>query len=397
MERRNKKTKQVGNGEGSLYYSEALGCWVYQYYDTSGKRQTKKQRKKESVKDFKARVTETKNSLNNGTYLSRSYETVITLLTDHINQKHIDGITSARSYRRDLETLEQIKKTCYIFCNMPMQKVTIKHIEQSKPEMKKYANTTIDKIWSLLKKAFSLACSPSRKILIYNLMLDENLTKPISNQKTEKVKPLTHEELKKLNSVLDNEERNHPYRNIAKMQNISGMRIGEVLARSKDDYNRENKKFNIHNTLTEDENYNVVWSEHTKTYDKKKQIDLGQRFLPCNNIVFVELIEIIDEQCSKKITNIRNLLFWDYQNNDFVKPKEVDAWLKRINKKYKIAKGSLTSHRLRHSAITYWEEIGIPFGVIQYLAGHVVGSKITGKVYIDISPEYAEEALSNIV
>ena len=57
MERKNKKTKSVGNGEGSLYYSEKLKCWIFQYYDTNGKRQTMKQKKKESTKDFKARVT----------------------------------------------------------------------------------------------------------------------------------------------------------------------------------------------------------------------------------------------------------------------------------------------------------------------------------------------------
>ena len=50
MERRNKKTKSVGNGEGTLYYSETLKRWVFQYYDTSGKRQTMKQRKKETLK-----------------------------------------------------------------------------------------------------------------------------------------------------------------------------------------------------------------------------------------------------------------------------------------------------------------------------------------------------------
>ncbi len=60
MERKNKKTKSVGNGEGTLYYSEKLKCWMFQYYDTNGKRQTMKQRKKENTKDFKARVTEVK-------------------------------------------------------------------------------------------------------------------------------------------------------------------------------------------------------------------------------------------------------------------------------------------------------------------------------------------------
>ena len=123
MERKNKKTKQVGNGEGTLYKSETLNCWIFQYYDTSGKRQTMKQRKNESTKDFKARVTEVKNSLNSGTYIEKNNDTFISILETHIEQKHIDGITSDRSYCRELATINEIKKTCENFINKPIQKI----------------------------------------------------------------------------------------------------------------------------------------------------------------------------------------------------------------------------------------------------------------------------------
>ena len=311
MGRKNKKTKSVGNGEGSLYYSETLGRWIFQYYDTQGKRQTMKQKKKESVKDFKARATQVKNELNTGTYIAKSTETVVTIAEQYIKNKHADGITSDRSYARDLETLEQIKKTCPNFCNLSIQNVTIKHLEEAKKEIKEYANSTIDKIWCLLGKVFSIACSPSRKILIYNLMLDETLKKPISVKKTKKVKPLNNKELEKLNSILDNEERTHPYRNIVKMQGISGMRIGEVLARSKEDYNKTTKQFNVHNTLTQDEKYHVILGKHTKTYNKKTQIDEGQRYLPLDNNLFRELVEIIEEQ-QKNIPPVLDIQTYDY-------------------------------------------------------------------------------------
>ena len=396
MERRNKKTKSVGNGEGSLYFSEKLNCWMFQYYDTNGKRQTMKQKKKETVKDFKARVTKVKNELNTGTYIAKSTETVVTIAEQHIENKHIDGVTSDRSYKRDLETLGQIKKTCSNFCNLPIQNVTIKHLEDSKKEIKEYANSTIDKIWCLLGKVFNIACSPSRKILIYNLMLDETLKKPISVKKTKKVKPLTNEELEKFNAILDNEEKKHPYRNIAKMQNISGMRIGEVLARSKDDYNKFTQQFNIHNTLTQDANYHVIMGKHTKTYNKKTQIDEGQRYLPLDNNLFSELIDIIEEQCNKKITNIYNLLFWDYEKNTFVTPGEINSWLKRLNAKYHICTSELTTHRLRHTALTHWKEIGIDLSAIQYLAGHVEGSDITENVYIETSLDFVKKQIANI-
>lgn len=396
----NKKTKSVGNGEGSLYYSETLKCWIFQYYDTQGSRQTMKQRKKEKVTDFKARVTKVKNELNTGNYICKSVETIVTIAEQHIENKHTDGITSNRSYARDLETLGQIKNTCSNFCNIPIQNVTIKHLEEAKKEIKKYANSTIDKIWCLLGKVFSIACSPSRKILIYNLMLDENLKKPISIKKTQKVKPLTHKEFEKLNDILDNKERNHPYRNIIKMQGISGMRIGEVLARSEDDYNKDTQQFDVHNTLTQDEHYNVILGEHTKTYNKKTQIDEGQRYLPLDSNLFSELTDIIEEQCDKKISNIYNLLFWDYEKDTFVTPSEINSWLKRIDEKYNIRdendKENITTHRLRHYALTHWKEIGIDLSAIQYLAGHVEGSDITEGVYIDTSFDFAKEQVLKV-
>lgn len=227
-------------------------------------------------------------------------------------------------------------------------------------------------------------------------MQDENLKKPISEKKTKKVKPLTNKEFEKFNSILDNEERNHPYRNIAKMQSISGMRIGEVLARSSTDYNREIQEFNVHNTLTQDANYNVILGEHTKTYNKKTQIDEGQRYLPLNNNLFNELICIIEEQSNRKITNIYNLLFWDYDKNTFITPSELNSWLNRLNEKYHICTEKLNSHRLRHTALTHWKEIGLDLTTIQYLAGHVEGSDITEGVYIETSLDFIKKQIANI-
>ena len=130
---------------------------------------------------------------------------------------------------------------------------------------------------------------------MYNIMRDETLKKPISIKETKKVKALTHKEFERLNKILDNEERNHKYRNIVKMQGISGMRIGEVLARSKKDYDRENNNFNVHNTLTQDETYKPVLGKHTKTFNKKTQIDNGQRYLPLDNELFSGLDEFISD------------------------------------------------------------------------------------------------------
>lgn len=401
--RRNEKTKQAGNGEGTLYKSKKLGCWIFQYYDTNGKRQTMKQKKKESATDFKARVTEVKNSLNNGTYIGKSNETVVSIAKHYIELKHEDGTTSARSYGRELSTLKQLEKTCSNFCYLPIQQVTIKHIEDAKKDIKTYSNSVIDKIWQLLHKVFKIACSPSRKILIYNLMEDINLKKPISDTPSKKVKPITKTEAERLTHILDNEERNHKYRNILKLHIIAGSRIGETLARSENDYNEENDTFNIWNTLTQDENFHVIWSEHTKTYNKITGIDEGQRFLPLNNPIFAEIDDIVKEEKAKKvksINNVHNVLFWDYKNDSFISPKEINSWLDRLEAKYHILdkddEENLTTHRIRHYTITHWAELGIPKRVIQYLAGHVEGSDITEDVYIDTSFDFVKDTLCKI-
>ena len=114
MERKNKKTKSVGNGEGSLYYSEKLQKWIFQYV-YNGKRQTLTQKKNEKVKDFKARVTKIKNDVNNGTYIEKNNETFYNILTKSIDQKYNDGLVSNRTYSRDLSTIKQIEKTCFNF------------------------------------------------------------------------------------------------------------------------------------------------------------------------------------------------------------------------------------------------------------------------------------------
>lgn len=386
MERKNKKTKSVGNGEGTLYYSETLKRWIYQYYDNNKKRQTAKQRKNETVKAFKSRVSEIKVSLNNGTYVEKRNDTLNNIISKYIEQKLNDGDIQPRSYKREQDTLKMLERCC-AFINKPIQKVTLQDIQNSKENMKAYAPSVIDKMWMLLSKGFSIAVSPSVKLITFNIMDDENLKKPISNKKTRKVKPLTPSERKKLEHILDNEERNHKYRNIVKMEWLTAMRIGETLARSKNDVKEKKAILHIHNTLTTDENGNIVLSEYTKTYNKETGIDEGKRNFP----ISAELETIIDEQLSKKITNIYGLLFWNYEKNTFITPQEVNSWLYRLNKKYNISEDGLHNHRLRHDRITQWAEAGVDLRAVQYFAGHVEGSNITDAVYIDVSQEYAFE------
>lgn len=390
MERKNQKTKSVGNGEGSLYYSETLKCWIFQYV-YNGKRKTLKQRKNEQSREFKKRVTNLKSSLDTGSYVENNKDTLLMILERFIEQKNKDGITSDRTYLRDKETLNQIKKICNTWVNKPIQKVTVENIEDSKEDMRKYANSTIDKIWILLKKGFKIAYS--RKKISYNIMEDETLTKPISTKAPRVVTSLSKNEENKLLKVLNSTE--HKYNDILLLQLYTGMRIGEVLALSKDCIDLKNNTITVYRTITRNKYDKVILGKHTKTYDKKTGIDKGKRTFPMNPNVR----RIIQKLYSDKITNINNLLFWDYNKNFFITDGEVNSYLLRLNTKYEILNNkneTLSTHRLRHTFVTRCQENGLSLPVIQKLVGHIEGSKITDNIYTDISFDFISQELKKI-
>ncbi len=262
---------------GTIYKSNKTGLYIAQYM-IDYKRHSVYQKKNEKIGDFKKRFNNILASINNGTYIEKTNETLYEILKNHIEQKFLDGITSQASYLRDIETLSEVEKTCYNFIYKSIQKISIEDIEKEKINMRSFSQSTIDKMWILLKKGFKIAYS--RHKLSYNIMENETLTKPISEKEHKKVDALNEVELKKLNKILDNNERNHKYRNIVKMQLLTAMRIGETLARSIFNIDLKSRKMTIDNTLTKDENGKVILGKHTKTYNKRTGIDRGKRKIP---------------------------------------------------------------------------------------------------------------------
>lgn len=295
---------------GTIYKSSRTGLYVGQYM-IDYKRHSVYQKKNEKIGDFKKRFNNILASINNGTYIEKTNETLYEILKNYIEQKFMDGITSQSSYLRDKETLSEVEKTCSNFVYKSIQKISIEDIEKAKTNMRKYSQSIIDKIWILLRKGFKIAYS--RRKLAYNVMENETLTKPFSEKEKKKVDALDDKEFKKLNKILDDKERNHKYRNVVKMQLETGMRIGETLARSIFNIDLKNREMTIDNTLTKDKDGKVILGKHTKTYNKRTGIDAGKRIIFINDAV----LEIINEQIKSGISNISGLLFWDYDNNNF--------------------------------------------------------------------------------
>lgn len=375
--------KEKGNGEGTIYKSSKTGLYIGQYvYD--GKRHSVYQKKKEKIGDFKKRFNDILSSINTGTYIKKNNDTFISILEKHIEQKYKDDLISPSSYIRDCATKKQIEKTCSNFTNKPIQKITIDDIQYSKDNIRNYADNTINKIWRMINKTFNIAIS--RRLIVFNPLSDENLVKPISKITTDKVKALSSAEETKLLDYLDSIEGYSQYKYIVLLQLNTGMRIGEILSLSYDSINLKENTITVSRTLTKDEDNKFILGQHTKTYDRKHRIDKGKRTFPMTQTTR----NIVTEILKQKITNINNLLFWDYSKDSFILPKRINDFLKNnIDKNIK-------THRLRHTFITKCQEKDIPLPVIQAMVGHIEGSPITSDVYTSISLDFMKKSIEKI-
>ena len=224
---------------------------------------------------------------------------------------------------------------------------------------------------------------------MYNIMEDETITKPLSKKTDRRIESLTIDEEKKLEKILllvDN-----IYNDILLLQLYTGMRIGEVLALSKDCIDLKNNTLKVYRTITRDTNDKIILGKHTKTYNKKTGIDAGKRTFPMS----LKVSKIIKKYLKAKIDNIHSLLFWDYKKNTFITDGEINSYLKRLNLKYKITE-NIHTHVLRHTFITRCQENGMPLVVIQALVGHVEGSTITNDIYTSVSVDFMKQELDKM-
>jgi len=343
-----KKTRTVGNGEGSLYKDSKTGRYIYAYY-YNGKRNKIKQKQNEKVSDFKARVTEIKNSVNKNTYIDKDEITLEEIIEKHIEYKHNTGITSDRTYLRNKGSLDHLKKCCNFLKN-PIQKITASEIKEDLPNFTEYSQNTINKDFALLKKGFEIAIN--ERILLYNIM--NLIAKPKSKKETIPVEALTVDEEKTLIKYLNSTE--HEYNDAILFMLYTGIRVGECLALTYDNINLKEKTLTIQRTLTRDEKDRVILGKQPKTQKGKRTI-----------IMSSQAVTIAARIKNKtKIPNIYNLIFYD---NGFVSPSAVNSYLHRINNAQHIAP-KLHNHMLRHTFATRCIEAGMTAKVLQTILGH---------------------------
>ena len=391
MERKNKRTKSVGNGEGSLYYSETLKIWIYQY-TYNGERKSIKQHKGEQVKEFKKRVIDLKNKLNLGIYIATDKTTVASLGRKIIDAKFKRNIISPVTYNRTLQTFSHIENSH--ISNIQVQKITSEELQNFIDSKQHYSNSFIDKIIYLLNCIFEEAVK--KDMILKSPMV--YVEKPKSIKKDKKVRAFTTDEQKLFTEYL----RSTPetYKNIFILLIYTGMRVGEVLALKRNDIDLTNKVIHVKRTLTKDINGYVVLGDSTKTensirdipitplFEKDLRCVLGDMILNPDNLLFVQ-------PNGKLISpNMINTVFKRICTNLNIDTK---PWFKKKGKKYINMKTSTcNTHMLRHTFATRCIESGMPAAVLQKLLGHS-DIKTTINTYTNVFDKFKNKEVDKYV
>ncbi len=356
------------NGEGSFYYRENKK--LYELKFCIGRNEKGKLIRKSVYGKTKKECREKRDDIlvkiKTNTYHEKSSITLVDITTDYIEKQFSSNRISETSYNRKMNTNRIIKTLSFAYT--PIQQVELGNINAGLQEITNYSDSVIKKVDGLIATGFDIAVL--NNIITSNpFRINGAVIRPKSIKQTKSVEALTLEEeqafLQQLKTYYE------PYRTIFYIADMTGMRIGEILALHKD--NISDNMIKVINTVTKDKNDRVILGKTTKTYS-------GMREVP----IMSNLKTILDNY---QFTHKNGYMF--IMNEKFISPNTINSHFKRIcknanirvittvdshlkkNGEHKSLKSSkVNTHMLRHTFASRCIERGMNAVTLSRILGH---------------------------
>ena len=375
-----KKKRRRGNGEGTIFEDKKNKRWIGQYISgiSSEGKAIRKSVYGKTQKEVLNKLNEIKYKMNNDMYVEKNGIELVKIMEDIRQEKLASNTISGGQYARLKWTINKIKNSK--IGNMKIQDITKDDIQEFLNSVKDLSDSYIKKLYEQFVQAYHRA--EIKKYISYNPMYE--VIKPKSNKQTKVVEALEINVQKEFTQYLNKVSiEEQPYKNIFLIQMYMGLRIGEVLALSKEHIDLKNKVLYVKRTLTNDKEFAIILGNKTKTYS-------GNRTLPIPEFI----VPIFEEQLKYTNENLHNLIFTN--NNSYIRTSAINKELKRIFKEeLNVNSKNISTHCLRHTYGTRCIEAGMTAVVLQRLMGHK-DVTVTLNTYTSVFNRFKEDELEKV-